>query len=521
VLFCFGTLSAWGQSVATGELFSVQRGSVEFFNYEGPHETIESDSQIRGIGRALSTGDTGQYVGKYRISHIPPETSEALGADVLEILSSARVDHIDNIRRIISGYVAERYGYSRTEADTIALFATFYNAVYRGDMEYISGVYSQKLVKALDSAKAGIATSYREWAGNTQLLIPLSLDGKGEVRISADTVGDETVVEEIRKEESDRGTDERKGMVELREEQLEEDKTLLSEQEQQVEEKQKEVEEKEEEIEEQEKELQEKEAEIEEELEKAPEGSEEEKKLQEEKKQVEREQERLEEEKKDLEEDKEQVAEEEAAVEEKKAETEEREAAVDQEREKIARDEQEAISEREEAAGRAEAQEGEKARFSYMRVRDDQGVLLSTLMLLSSKDGSELKRSGINTIRGRRVYPVEGGYVAVAGLDEPPQSVHLVLLDENELAVTAESSEKVYGESWVLVYENSLYAAVLLENNWKLGRFNATDLRMIDASISFIDPNAVIEQAAGAIIVQDNRGTLMRLDPKSLKRLEQ
>lgn len=517
ILMLFGTtFLLFGQSVATGELFSVERGSVEFFNYEGPHDVIESDSQIRGIGRSLAGGDTAPYGGKYRLTHLPPRDDSALGADILEILAGARVDHIDNVRRIISGYVADRYGYDQTEADTIAIFTTFYNAVYRADMEYLSGVYSEELISRIDPEKVGIPTSYREWAGNSQLLIPLSLDGKGEVRISADTVGDEAVVEEIRQEEGDRGTDERKTMVELREEQLEDDQKSLADQEKAVEEQKEELQKQEEEIARKEEDLQKEKESVEQALEEAPEGSDEQRALQEEQEAIEEKQQQLEEEKAAVEDKKEEVAKDETAVEEKQKELDEREAGVDQEREQIARDEQEAIAEREAAA----TPDGDKARFAFMRVREDRGVLLSTLMLLSSRDGSEVKRSGINTIRGRRVYPVDGGYVAVAGLDEPPQRVNLIRLDEEELSVSAESSQKVYGESWVLVHEKAVYAVVSLDNSWKIGRFNAADLAMTASSSAFIDPNTIMEAAAGALVVQDRNGSLLRLDPETLKALE-
>jgi flagellar biosynthesis GTPase FlhF len=506
VLMTFISLMISAQEVDTGELFSVREGSVEFFNYEGPHDRIETDAQIRGIGSALAGDGRTTLFSGYRITHIPPSNQGEMGADVFEILAGARVDHIDNVRRIVSGYVTEKYGYDRSISDTIALFATYYNAVHRNNMEYLGTTYIPSVLSVLDREKAGISTNYRDWAGNTQMLIPVSLDGTGVHRIDADTVGSEEVIEEIRSLEEDRGTDERKGMVELREDQLEQEKAETAEERARLEEQKEQVQERREEIARQ---RQQEEQEEQEEQEDSPEQTREERSSQEE----------------ELEREQEQIDREEERIARAEEEQQEREEAISTERDRIARDEQESIARAEQEEDEAESDEAgravrepvaDRARFQFMRVREDQSILLSTILLLNSRTGEVERRSQVNSIRGRRVYPVERGYIAVVGVDNPPQTVKMMLLDSDTLSVTGESREQLYGETWVLIHENSAYAVASLGGGWKLAAFRTDTLEMTASSSMTVNPHGVLSIAAGALIAEGSDGSLLRLNPETL-----
>lgn len=490
-----------GQELAEDELFSVERGSVEFFNYEGPHERIESDEEIRAIGSSLAGAD-GSYAGKYRRFRILPGADGKLGAEVFEILPAARVDHVDNIRRILSGYLQSSYELSREEADTIALFASFYNAVYRAKRDYVESVYSAELVQVLDFEKMGLATDYRQWPGKSQLLVPLTLGGDQEGRIAADDLGDEDVVREIRDQEEDKGVDDRKGMVEIREEQLEEDKQVLEEERESLEEDKQELKERGEVIDRAEEEG----AEMAPDQDKSPEQT-------------------IEEAKEELAAEEEQLEERESALQEKEEQLEERQEAISQERDEIARDEQQQISEEEERRqqGRREST-GDGApgeTVSFLRVRESDGILLSSLVYLIPDSGELVKQSTINTIRGRRVYSVGDFLAAVVGIDDPPKQVKLILLDKEELETVAEGDRELYGEGLPVIRDGKIFAPAKIQGQWKLAAFDGETANFLYASQQAVSPAGLILDNGDYLLLESASGELLRLDPADLSSVEQ
>lgn len=118
-------------------------------------------------------------------------------ADILIIEKDAVVDHINNIRRILSGYLQSAYSYSSEDADIIAEFASYYNAVYRGDFQYFISMYNNIVINNLDEDKAGISTRYLEWPGATELIVPLT--ASGETGVDIDSISNEDVIEGILK----------------------------------------------------------------------------------------------------------------------------------------------------------------------------------------------------------------------------------------------------------------------------------------------------------------------------------
>jgi hypothetical protein len=116
------------QEVAEDELRELGTQDIDFINYEGPYDQIDTDEEIRGIGRALAVGladgrSEATHAGKYRVIHaVDPDTPRGLDGDIIIPLAGARVDHIDNIRRILSGFLEEMYGYGRADADLLARF---------------------------------------------------------------------------------------------------------------------------------------------------------------------------------------------------------------------------------------------------------------------------------------------------------------------------------------------------------------------------------------------------------------
>ena len=138
--------SAFGLEVDVDEISSAKR--IQFINYAGRPGRSDTEYQVKAIGRGLAegtrrTGEGGRFslYGKYSIIRaVSKEEPDKFSADIISIDKKARIGHIDNVRRIIAGYLESRYDYSRKNARTLAVFATFYNAVYRGRLDYLGSI---------------------------------------------------------------------------------------------------------------------------------------------------------------------------------------------------------------------------------------------------------------------------------------------------------------------------------------------------------------------------------------------
>jgi hypothetical protein len=165
--------------VDVDELQSQDDHEIEYFNYSGEHEFFNTAEEIFSIGIELDKdrrfdGAEGSYGNKYSILRIPPQRgTESRGADILYLFSDSRVDHIDNIRRILTGYLMEAFAYSQGQAFEIARQITIYNTVLRGRIDYFSSRYSQEVVQTLRAEQVGLARSYSEWAGSSSIVIPV------------------------------------------------------------------------------------------------------------------------------------------------------------------------------------------------------------------------------------------------------------------------------------------------------------------------------------------------------------
>lgn len=198
---------------------------VVFRNYSGPHSVINTVQQIREIGSALGNqvkanpSNTGMIgaANRYAVIHaIDPSTKEKFDADIFIIGRNATVDHITNLRRIISAYLESAYGYSTKDADTIATFVTVYNAVYRGNLDYFKSKYKDIVIKNLSASIVGLSTNYEDWPGKSQIVIPLSDLNGGLSTIDTSLISDKQVVKSMQGED-DKGIDARKDMVDLKE----------------------------------------------------------------------------------------------------------------------------------------------------------------------------------------------------------------------------------------------------------------------------------------------------------------
>jgi hypothetical protein len=210
-LLPLGLGAADAVDVDRNELQSGQQ-PIEFENYSGEHQVVNTLSQIRAIGGELARtfrdargnlilntrgGDIDRYS---RIMLVDTAPSPGLAADVIELGRYAGVDHVRNLRQIVAGYIEAAYGYSQAEADELSVYITVYNAVYRKSFAKITETYNSSVVSFLDKDKIGLAPSWRDWRGATEIVIPVYDIGGGAFQIATPVILDEAVVEQLKKE---------------------------------------------------------------------------------------------------------------------------------------------------------------------------------------------------------------------------------------------------------------------------------------------------------------------------------
>ncbi|WKD01060.1 P83/100 family protein [Borreliella americana] len=154
---------------------------LEFVNYKGPYDSTNTYEQIVGIGEFLArplinSNSNSSYYGKYFINRFIDDQDKKASTDVFSISSKSELDSILNLRRILTGYLIKSFDYDRSSAELIAKVITIYNAVYRGDLDYYKGFYINAALGSLTKENAGLSRVYSQWAGKTQIFIPLKKD---------------------------------------------------------------------------------------------------------------------------------------------------------------------------------------------------------------------------------------------------------------------------------------------------------------------------------------------------------
>lgn len=109
----------------------------------------------------------------FSITRVLPGDDNKFGADVLSISDSQSFDHINSIVRILASYIERSFQYSEANSETLALYVLYYNAAHRKDADFFNKKYTTGISSKLDKNKIGIDTSYRNWPGKTQIIIPI------------------------------------------------------------------------------------------------------------------------------------------------------------------------------------------------------------------------------------------------------------------------------------------------------------------------------------------------------------
>lgn len=469
------SISTFALEVDEPELRGTSTEQIEFINYTGPHKVIDSIAAIKAIGSTM--GETivpGQpsTVGnrqKYFVVHaIDPSETSKLDADILFIGENATVDHIINLRRIISAYLSAAYKYSEKDADTLAVFITVYNAVYRGKYDVFSSKYKNVVMKNLSQNNCGLSTTYKEWPGRSEIVIPLFDVNGGLSTVDTSVISDTTVVESM-KEDEDKNVDPRKDMVDLKEREAEEASDKAQEAQKKAVEEQKKLTETQKEAEEAKKEAEENPTE--ENIKKAEEKEEE-----------------VKEQEKKTEEAKEEAKEQQEIADKKQNEAQE-------ERKEIAKDQKEVQDKQAEIA---------KMGSEYGIILSDEANMLSRLVKFNVEDGTIIKKSPVTEIRNRTVYKTGNQYMAVAGENTGNGTIKLVLLDDNNMEIVSESNETLAEDS-VLVQEGDAYYCVIQDgNNWVVAKYNSSLVMQLKSPVAVKSSTPITITDSGLVVTAKN-----------------
>ena len=512
--------SIFSLEVDKNELNTTGNEIIEFINYTGPHKVIDSAQAIKEIGSdlgkdiSLSVSSTNGSNEKYYVVHsVTSESKDQLDADIIYIGSTATVDHVDNLRRIISGYLQSAYNYSEKDANTLAVFITVYNAVYRGKLDTFKSKYTEDVVKNLSSENCGLSTNYKDWPGKSEIVIPLfDVKNGGLSTVDTSVIADSKVVDSMQEDE-DRNIDSRKDMVDLKEREADESSEKAQEAQKEAVQEQKVLNETKKEAEEAKKEAEEAKKEAEE-AKKVAEENPNDKKAQETAKEAEK---KAEETTAKAEEKQQQVEEQQKKTDDAKEAAKEAQEIADKkqneaqtERKEIAQDQQEIQQEK-----IAEA----KANTEYGIIIVDEENLLSRLVKFNSDNGEIIRKSPVAVIRNRTIFEVgsEGSeqFISVAGDNAGNGTIKLVLMDQDNMEITRESNETLSEDS-VLVKDGDDYYCVIDDNGkWVVAKYNAELSLRYKSSIA-VKSSTPITITKSGVVVTDSTGQLMLLSKTDL-----
>ncbi|GAB6090326.1 P83/100 family protein [Spirochaeta dissipatitropha] len=490
-------LPVHGFEVVEEELQFDEPPQIEFENYTGPRSIISTAEEIAGIGRFLGTARERQlnelrYVNRYRIVRaVDRDAPIGLHADILFILEDARVDHIDNIRRILSAYLSETYGYSSADAALLARFITVYNAVHHQDLEFYTARYTPHVLSFLSPSGAGLPLSYRQWPGNSEILIPIrDPDATGRLGIiGPGELIDPAVMEDLRSRR-DMGLEERRDMVDFLE-------RLIEEETQEAESERADIAAEREDIDEQRTALDAEREEITGMEEPDPE--------------------RLAE----IDEEEERIIEREREIEEREERVTERETQTEEVREELDRLREDIVDDREEIID-ADPQEevttavGLPGLFPMMLVVDTGPLLRSQLVLVEKSSGRIAGRSTASNLIGRQMLIRPEGIIAVSGTQN---AAYLSRFDQESLQLVQQSEEQVV-PSAALVFANGLILTAVVDgNNAYLAGFTP-DLSLVQRSEIRILPHSAIVLEDNLVYVQTPDNRIVALNTDNLEIIE-
>lgn len=516
----FSAIPLCAQKVDEEELKSAGNDTIVFINYTGPHSKIDSLASIKQLGSNLGTvvaKDTSKATSagnpaKYSVIHaIDPEEKGKLDADIILVGADATVDHIDNLRRIIASYLVAAYGYSEKDAETVAVFVTVYNAVYRGNFDAYQKKYKKIVLDNLSPSNCGLSVNYTDWPGKSQIVIPLYDVNGGLSTVDTSVISDTQVVKSMQ-EDDGKNVESRKEMVDIKEREAENasqkaqeaQKNAVQEQKKLTEEKQKT------ETAQQEAETAQKEAETaQKKADENPDDAEAQKEAEEKKIEAEEKQVAYEEQKTAQEEQ--QAAADNAAKEaaEQQAVADKKTSEAQEERKTIAQDQAEVIKKEIENA---------VAPSVYGIELTNDATMLSGLIKVNTSTGEVIKSSPVTYIRNRTMFQAGENFVAIAGENKGNGTVKLVLLSPDTMEIIKESNETV-AENSVLVQDSGEYYCIVQDGKISTLAKYDSELNLKLKSSANLKPATPVTIAGQHIVVTGADGNVKVLDKSDLNEI--
>ena len=542
-LLTFSAVSAL--EVNRPELEGYQQ-TIEFINYTGPHKVIDSVDAIKSIGKDLgnviskSTGvsATAGSSSKYYVIHaVDANQKDKLDADILFIGSGAAVDHITNLRRIIAAYLSSAYGYSESDAQTLAVFITVYNAVYRGKLSDFQAKYKDVVTKNLSAADCGLSVNYKDWPGKSQIVIPLyDVANGGLSTVDTSVISDSKVVDSM-KDDDDKNIDSRKEMVDIKEREAEEAQQKADEQQKKADEEKQKLEEEKKKTEEatqkadnaqkqadeKKKEAEEKQQAAEEKQKAAdenPSDSQAQKEAEEAKQEADEAKQEADDAQKQADEAKDEAEKQQEKQDEQQKKADDAQSSADESQSRADQKSNEAQNERKEIAkDQDEVQKQEAAQAAmpteYGIILTDESEMLSRLVKFNTKTGEIVKNSPVTVIRDRTVYKEGDSYLAIAGENAGNGSINLVLIDSDKMEITSQSDANIAADS-VLVQDGSDYYCVIDDGGkYYLGKFGSDLSMKLKSSVQVKSCTPVTITGSG-IVITDSNGRLKLLSKSDL-----
>ncbi len=487
------------------ELKATGSETIEFINYSGPHKVIDSLEAIKRIGSDMgktivpdkpsTTGNKNKY---YVVHAVDPSETSKLDADILFIGPDATVDHIVNLRRIISAYLSSAYGYTEKDADTLAVFVTVYNAVYRGKYDVYESKYKTAVMKNLSASNCGLSTTYKEWPGKSEIVIPLYDVSGGLSTVDTSVISDSKVVNSMQ-EDDDKNIDSRKDMVDLKEREAEQATDKAQNAQKKAAEEQKKLNESKKEATQAQKQADT----AKKEAEKNP-TAENKKAAEEAQAKADEKKEEVKEQEKKTEEAKQEATEQQALADKKQSEAQE-------ERKDIAKDQQE-VQEKEAAEAKMPSE--------YGIILSDEKALLSRLVRFNTETGEIIKKSPVTEIRNRTIYAIGNEFIAVAGEDKGNAAIKLVTIDQVNMEITSESNETLAPDSVLVRDGNDFYCVIDDGGVWKVAKFDSNLILKLKSDVN-VKSSTPITITDSGVVITDDGGRLRLLNKADLKSITQ
>lgn len=543
MLVCAGVaLCAVSLGALTVAEQEIRRGApVEFVNYRGRYTRIVTPAQLRGAGLELSrmaTLSNRKYIARRQYSVIRAidlSLTNRFDADIFMLEPASDIVDINGVRDVLGGYLSGQYGYSERDGRVLATFVTYYNAIYRGQAEYVRTVYKPVVSSRLVPAHIGIDRNYRNWPGRTQMLVPLvtSTNG-GKPKLDIDGFTGKEIISTLTNR-PDKGIPERKDLIEIKKDDLDKKQQDLDKEKKKLEDDKKKLDEDKKDLKKQENDLDKKKEDLKKETDPV--------KAEIKKDEVTKTEQEIEKKKDEIKKGEEAIKKDETKVDKKQDDLDKKKDEVKKDETNLKKDElklaedklpqvikddlkkkqdevdktkQELDKKADELKKREdELKKGELDRnvydggLYYLKVIEplDDGHYKNEMVLINPVTRKVALVSSFKNICGNR-YDVFGGGAVVIGYEGNHTSGHfLVLLDPKKLDVVSRGRVNVYWRSFVEVKADSVYA-VVQDNGFFLGKFDGK-LEQVSRSKEKIDKDSFISFFGDYIYVNSHEKKIL------------